>query len=489
MKGRESKPHIGIFGRRNNGKSSLINAITGQETAIVDATAGTTTDPVKKSIEIFGIGPAVVIDTAGIDDEGAIGQKRIQKSLDVLKTIDFAILVITAHEFEEPEQMLADQFKAYEIPYIVVNNKSDLAARQEISEVQFIEVRLTGKGLIDGTGVLSRGEPRRGYTGKTIANKALALKNCKDVEISGLQFLSCGHFAMLLTGVDNLMLDDVTIDSNRDGIDIDCCENVIVRHCRVNTLNDDAIVLKCSYALGWAKPTAKVIIEDCYVSGYDTGSFLDDTKTTKITKAPDRDGPTGRIKLGTESNGGFRDIIIRNCTFEHCRGLALETVDGAAMENISVSGLKMNDICNSPIYIRLGDRMRGSDTLTPSSIRGISIKDVTVTDADCRYACLIAGLKGHPVKDVTLTDISIEYRGGITLDDYRNQRGTNPFFYHEGGNYPEPAAHGIQPAWGLSMTYAEDITLNNVNFKLLSPDERPMIFKEHTKRVNLNGVN
>ena len=350
-------------------------------------------------------------------------------------------------------------------------------------------VRLTGKGLIDGTGVLSRGEPRRGYTGKTIANKALALKNCKDVEISGLQFLSCGHFAMLLTGVDNLMIDNVTIDSNRDGIDIDCCENVIVRNCRVNTLNDDAIVLKCSYALGWAKPTAKVIIEDCYVSGYDTGSFLDDTKTTKITKAPDRDGPTGRIKLGTESNGGFRDIIIRNCTFEHCRGLALETVDGAAMENISVSGLKMNDICNSPIYIRLGDRMRGPDTLMPSSIRGISIKDVTVTDADCRYACLIAGLKGHPVKDVTLTDISIEYRGGITLDDYRNQRGTNPFFYHEGGNYPEPAAHGIQPAWGLSMTYAEDITLNNVNFKLLSPDERPMIFKEHTKRVNLNGVN
>lgn len=164
MKGRESKPHIGIFGRRNNGKSSLINAITGQETAIVDATAGTTTDPVRKSIEIFGIGPAVIIDTAGIDDEGAIGQKRIQKSLDVLKTIDFAILVITAHEFEEPEQMLADQFKAYEIPYIVVNNKSDLAARQEISEVQFIEVSAkTGQGVPEMLAELVRKMPPSAY--------------------------------------------------------------------------------------------------------------------------------------------------------------------------------------------------------------------------------------------------------------------------------------------------------------------------------------
>lgn len=164
MKGRESKPHIGIFGRRNNGKSSLINAITGQETAIVDATAGTTTDPVKKSIEIFGIGPAVIIDTAGIDDEGAIGQKRIQKSLDVLKTIDFAILVITAHEFGEPEQMLADQFKAYEIPYIVVNNKSDLAGRQEVTDTQFLEVSAkTGQGVPEMLAELVRKMPPSAY--------------------------------------------------------------------------------------------------------------------------------------------------------------------------------------------------------------------------------------------------------------------------------------------------------------------------------------
>ncbi|MCR4965250.1 MAG: [FeFe] hydrogenase H-cluster maturation GTPase HydF [Bacteroidales bacterium] len=128
MKGRENKPHIGIFGRRNNGKSSLINAIVGQEIAIVDATAGTTTDPVKKSIEIFGIGPVVLIDTAGIDDEGEVGQKRIQKSLEALKQIDLALLVITDRNFGEPEEKLVKKFKEYDLPYMVINNKCDTAS-------------------------------------------------------------------------------------------------------------------------------------------------------------------------------------------------------------------------------------------------------------------------------------------------------------------------------------------------------------------------
>ena len=132
MKGRNDKPHIGIFGRRNNGKSSLINAITGQEVAIVDDMAGTTTDPVRKSIEIFGVGPCIVIDTAGIDDEGTVGAKRVQKSLDVLKIIDLAILVITDYEVGIPERQLMEQFRQYEIPYLIVNNKSDLYTVREM---------------------------------------------------------------------------------------------------------------------------------------------------------------------------------------------------------------------------------------------------------------------------------------------------------------------------------------------------------------------
>src|SRR5512137_3055054 len=106
MKGRDIKPHIGIFGRRNNGKSSLINALTGQDVAIVSEVPGTTTDPVKKSIEIEGVGPVVMIDTAGIDDTGDLGKKRIARTREALKIIDLAIIVIANNLFDEPEKEL-----------------------------------------------------------------------------------------------------------------------------------------------------------------------------------------------------------------------------------------------------------------------------------------------------------------------------------------------------------------------------------------------
>lgn len=125
-KGKESKPHIGIFGRRNNGKSSLINALAGQEIAIVSDYAGTTTDPVKKSMEISGIGATVLVDTAGIDDEGELGKKRIKRSLATIKTIDLAVLVVANNTFGKAEENLIKEFNDYAIPYFIVHNKSDL---------------------------------------------------------------------------------------------------------------------------------------------------------------------------------------------------------------------------------------------------------------------------------------------------------------------------------------------------------------------------
>ena len=122
---KDLKPHIGIFGRRNCGKSSLINLLTGQQIAIVSDTAGTTTDPVKKSIEIFGVGPCLLIDTAGIDDVGELGQQRVDKTMKVLEEIDCAILVITGNQFGEPEKQLLNRMKALAVPFFVVHNKAD----------------------------------------------------------------------------------------------------------------------------------------------------------------------------------------------------------------------------------------------------------------------------------------------------------------------------------------------------------------------------
>ena len=125
-KGRESKPHIGIYGRRNNGKSSLINCLAGQDIAIVSEHPGTTTDPVKKSFEITGFGPVILIDTAGIDDAGELGGKRVERTLRTLDLTDLALLVVTANSWGKYEDDLVSRFREQDIPFIVVHSKSDL---------------------------------------------------------------------------------------------------------------------------------------------------------------------------------------------------------------------------------------------------------------------------------------------------------------------------------------------------------------------------
>ena len=125
-KGRESKPHIGIYGRRNNGKSSFINSLSGQDIAIVSDHAGTTTDPVKKSFEITGFGPVILIDTAGIDDAGELGQKRVDRTIKTLEIIDMGILIVTENSWGKFEDELIKKFNNHDLPYIIIHSKSDI---------------------------------------------------------------------------------------------------------------------------------------------------------------------------------------------------------------------------------------------------------------------------------------------------------------------------------------------------------------------------
>ena len=365
------------------------------------------------------------------------------------------------------------------------------------------DIAIQGFGLIDGTEGITRGQAK--MNGFPAANKAIALRECRNVTIRDISMLLCGHFAMLLTGVDNLTIDNVRCDTNRDAFDIDCCANVRVSNCYVNTLNDDAIVLKCSYGLGYAKATENVTITNCQVSGYDPGTLLDGTFKKTITQAPDRDGPTGRIKFGTESNGGFKNITISNCVFDNCRGIALETVDGAIIEDITVDNIAMRDIWNSPIYIRLGNRARGPKELPVSVVRRVKLSNIVVKNADCRYASILFGLEGHPIEDVTLSNIHIQYKGGLTMDDVIHQRGANSFFTRVNSaahgtrqsgveqepekpgrpnpfdvpdmekGYPEPSSHGILPAYGLFIKHAKNVRVDKVEFETLQEDLRPAI--------------
>lgn len=125
-KGREHKPHLGIFGRCNTGKSALVNALTGQQVSIVSETPGTTTDPVKKSIEIGGLGPVIVIDTAGTDDSGSLGALRVKKSREVIRQIDLALVVLNGNELGDSETALLGDFYEAGIPWLFVHSKTDL---------------------------------------------------------------------------------------------------------------------------------------------------------------------------------------------------------------------------------------------------------------------------------------------------------------------------------------------------------------------------
>jgi [FeFe] hydrogenase H-cluster maturation GTPase HydF len=182
-KGRERKPHIGIFGRRNNGKSSLINVLANQDIAIVSDVAGTTTDPVKKSIEIQTIGPAIIVDTAGIDDIGELGEKRIKKSISVIKIIDLAILVITNNNMGSFEEQLIEQFNEYAVPFLIIHNKSDIEelkrdVKDEITErfkVQVIDFSShfpeNKDYLID---IIKKIMPETAYKAKTLVGDILS---------------------------------------------------------------------------------------------------------------------------------------------------------------------------------------------------------------------------------------------------------------------------------------------------------------------------
>ena len=145
MKAQNSTPHIGIFGRRNVGKSALINALTGQEIAIVSDIAGTTTDPVKKTMEISGIGPMVLIDTAGIDDVNELGEKRVEKTRNVLKHIDLAVIVITDYLYDETEENIVKQLYELDTSFIIVNNKSDIVDIKKIIIENNIVIPISAK--------------------------------------------------------------------------------------------------------------------------------------------------------------------------------------------------------------------------------------------------------------------------------------------------------------------------------------------------------
>src|ERR1700678_1274690 len=351
------------------------------------------------------------------------------------------------------------------------------------------DISITGPGLIYGKG-LSFGATRaaRGnypiYKAEQpgVGNKAIALKNCRNVIFRDFSILKGGHFGLLLTGVDNLTIDNLTIDTDRDGIDIDCCKNVRVSNCFVNAPWDDGICPKSSYALGYSRATENVTITNCYVAGsYELGTVLDGTFKRF---APDAHVPrTGRIKCGTESNGGFKNITISNCVFEECNGLALESEDGALCEDIAISNISMRGIFTSPIFIRLGSRLRGpKETTKVGTMQRILISNIVSYNAASKLCSILSGIPGYAIKDIKLSNIYQQQVGGATQDSLAIRP---PEFENK---YPDPGMFGPMPAQGFYLRHIRNLEMSHVEVQCAEPDPRPSFFLEDVNRADFIAV-
>ena len=336
-------------------------------------------------------------------------------------------------------------------------------------------VSITGRGMIDGEGLTKKDTEKGGNVqGGSIGtgDKAIALKLCRNVTIRDITIYRGGHFAIIVTGCEIGTIDNVTIDTNRDGIDIDCCKYFTVSNTKVNTPNDDAIVLKSSYALKRPVLCEHILITNCIVTGYKLGTFLDGTYVPEKVN-----WVCGRIKLGTESNGGYRNITISNCSCMWSSGLAFEEVDQGRMENIVVTNISLSHVHHYPIYITTGCRNRGPKERTDvSSARDISINNVIADDCDSLAGIIITGMEGEPIRNVSLSDIRIQYRGG-------GKKVTKPY-REQATNYPEPRWAGPTPAYGLFARHVDGLQLRNVKFELIRPDERPDIILEDVKNYD-----
>lgn len=500
-------------------------------------------------------------------------------------------------------------------------------------------ITISGPGLIDGSytdsnglvvDVISGGDPREVSTRDAAgvpggANKAIGLKDADNVIFRDFRVKNGGHFAILGTNVNHWTVDGIILDTDRDAFDIDTCQNMTVRNSVFNSLTDDALVLKGSFGAGKHITTKNILFENDTVSGYDAGSVLDKVYSTRKLIASDRDGPTGRVKFGTEGSSGLDTVTIRHMIFDRSRGLALESVDGAELKDILFSDILMKHISSSPIFIDIGDRgrtavtgtntgnevspannIRLSDTgwilpnlpdvygsyppqryipaydkstpvtiggtsarisivnpdaptrLNPNSIHpkdplfanavgsgfasihNIVIRNVVVQDADPRYPILLNGLVDHPIENVSMTNVTVEYRGGLTMEHATEQRQlnrsvaitpyqsapstqslpwlANTFFSKNEGllpriswdasanggqgawsndpynvpemirEYPEPSILGILPAYGFYARHVRNIHLSGITLKYEVEDKRPAIVLDDAADLRFNNV-
>jgi hypothetical protein len=253
-----------------------------------------------------------------------------------------------------------------------------------------------------------------------------------------------------------------------------------VEDCSLNTPFDDGICIKASLALGEARGSKHIHVRRCTIfGGFEVGTLRDGSRKP----LPKGQGRKGRFKLGTESNGGFEDILFEDCSVQDGSGLLLATVDGGKIVGVYVRNFTGHDIHNAPVFVWLGERLRGPPGIPVGAIADINISGLKSYVYDNDDPVIISGLSEHPITGFTLCDAYLlQMGGGLKQDTYiippKMER-----------RYPETDLLGQRlPAQGLFARYVDALTLNNIAFNYLVPDKRPFIWLGGVNRRTISGI-
>ena len=325
------------------------------------------------------------------------------------------------------------------------------------------DVAIAGPGTICGNG-LSRGEVNYASARRGGADKIIALKECRNVSLGGFSLIGSPHIAILATGVSHLHVSRLLVDVGRDGIDIDCCEDVVVEDSAFNTPHDDSIVLKSSNALGYRRPTTNVQIRRCFVTGgFKPGTLVDGSRIA-IGAA---EGMKARIKIGTESCWGFDRVSVESCVIWNALGIPLLTVDGGALTHVALRDIAMRNIQDAPLFLRLGSRLRAPEDATVERFATVTVENLACDGF--RMPVTISGIPGHRIAGVALRNVALMRHGAPVAQEgggwiplaaaFAASDAAPP---EKASDYPEAGMFGPLPARFLFARHVENLTIDGL---------------------------
>ena len=327
-------------------------------------------------------------------------------------------------------------------------------------------VKIYGPGTLDGS-TLTRSSKVPNGTG----DKGIALKLCKNVEIRNLNIKKGGHYAILATGCKDVLVDNVTIKTDRDGLNLSQCADVIVSNCRIDAVRyadgypaggDDAIKLGSDLSLGKARPCENITVRNCYLaSGCNT------------------------LQFGTETVGSFKNIRFENITIRRAgkAGISITSNDGSVIDGVSYKDIKMEKTF-VPIFIKLSDVARVPEgTYKRGSIRNVTFENIAATDCfsyfkNRQMPSVIWGKPGNPVENITFKNVRIIEKGGHSTSEASFDPVEN--------NERFPRKVGAIPAYALYLRHVKNVSCTGCDFKFEKNDDRPAMVVDDGIDVTLD---